>query len=462
MERQHDNFELSGEPKPGRLNTAVFAIIAFTAAISVVLFGAVDSVTWIVLTFVWVVAAVLITIEAMTRGVKVSLDTLQLPIVGLLLIGVIQLLPLGSVPVDGLTTAASSTLSADPYATRLFVLKLAVFVFFFAACLSYIDSDRRLKILLYGIVAFGAVMAFYGIMQRLANPDGIYGLRETPQAIPFGPYVNQHHFASLMLMTGGLAASVVFSDRIGRNTRFACAAALVIMGSAVVFTSSRGGLLGFGAMIGLVAFFKLARDREAASRSTEARETLRHRATVFAGLIALTAVIVGVVLFLGAGDSLLRGTGVVNADADFSSGRFHFWPIALTIFFAHPILGAGFDAFAVSFTQHDTRSGLFRVEQAHNDYLQILADAGIVGFIFVAAFIVLLFKKGVATVAATRGTRRAAAIGALAGCFGLLIHSFFDFPLRTFANSFFFLILVTMATVNIDDHDTPASEPNLT
>jgi hypothetical protein len=45
--------------------------------------------------------------------------------------------------------------------------------------------------------------------------------------------------------------------------------------------------------------------------------------------------------------------------------------------------------------------------------------------------------------------RRGVALGALAGCFGIAIHSFFDFPLRTPANSLVFLILATLATVQI-------------
>jgi hypothetical protein len=50
--------------------------------------------------------------------------------------------------------------------------------------------------------------------------------------------------------------------------------------------------------------------------------------------------------------------------------------------------------------------------------------------------------------------RKSAARGALAGCFGILIHSFFDFPLRTPANAFFFLLLTVIATVSIPNWKT--------
>ncbi len=122
----------------------------------------------------------------------------------------------------------------------------------------------------------------------------------------------------------------------------------------------------------------------------------------------------------------------------------------MKIFLDYPIFGAGLDSFGTAFTRYDTWNGTFRVEQAHNDYLQVLAEAGILGFACIAGFIFLLFKQSLQIIGtASDNFRRSAAIGALAGCFGILVHSFFDFPLRTTANAFFFLILVVVATTSI-------------
>ena len=136
------------------------------------------------------------------------------------------------------------------------------------------------------------------------------------------------------------------------------------------------------------------------------------------------------------------------SDDDITTGRSHFWWVALQIFFDHPIIGAGFDSYGVAFTRYDTWSGAYRVEQAHNDYLQILADAGISGFICITAFIILLFRQGVQAIKnKTDKFVFNGVIGALAGCFGILIHSFFDFPLRTPSNALYFLMLAALATV---------------
>jgi O-antigen ligase len=135
---------------------------------------------------------------------------------------------------------------------------------------------------------------------------------------------------------------------------------------------------------------------------------------------------------------------------DFSTGRFHIWQITWQIIRDYPILGAGLDAFGVAYTKYDTSNGNMAVFRAHNDFLQILADAGILGFACVVGFIFLLFKKGLPIISKSKDKfRKSVAIGSLGGCLGILMHSFFDFPLRTPSNMLFFLILATLAIASI-------------
>jgi O-antigen ligase len=89
-------------------------------------------------------------------------------------------------------------------------------------------------------------------------------------------------------------------------------------------------------------------------------------------------------------------------------------------------------------------SGLERVEQAHNDYLQVAADAGIVGLIIGGAFLFLLFRTGFRNIKTSNLYRKGVAVGALGGCFAILIHSLFDFVLHTTAISLMFLTLVSL------------------
>ena len=442
------------DDNPSRLSGIIVVLLCVMLVFSTIAYGAVE--TWAVgflslfagaIVICWIADALL------KKELWVSFSKLQLPLLGLILIGLIQLLPLRSsnISSDLLSIPAASSLSLDPYLTKLAVVQLIIYFIFFAAALSFINIQTRLRKIVVAIVIFGALMAFFGILQRLAGVEGIYGLRPSPN-IPFASFVNQHHFAAFMEMTIGLTLGLIFGKATDKDKRFLLLIAAVLMGIAIVMTSSRGGMLSlFGILAFVIVANLLKKQKDENKSSTENRQNYRRNFTIIAGGLALILGLFGAVLLLGGDASLLRGVGVTNQQ-DFTSGRTHFWYVALQIILSHPILGAGLDAFGTAFTRFDTWNGTFRIEQAHNDYLQILADAGIVGFACVASFIYLLFKNSLHAVGdALNRFRRNAAIGALAGCFGILIHSFFDFPLRTPANAFFFLTFVVLATNSISN-----------
>ena len=418
----------------------MFFLICFLPAFGTIVFGAVDLATWVVITVIAAAMAMIWLIDGWRgKGYLVNTSPIQLPLVGWVLIGFFQLLPI-----------FESTISLEPYATRLFEGRLVIFAFFFCACLTFINNEKRLRRVVWFIVIFGAGLAFFSVLQRLANPEGIYGMRRSAQAITFGPFVNQHHFAGFMAMTAGPGLALLFGGDLRRDRRILVAFSVVIMGVAVVMTSSRGGLLAFTATLAFTVIATLAFGRAKKNERVGGTTPTRLLA-VGAGGIALLLLIFGSALLLGGNDALFRGTGVTAVPAgDISNGRYHIWPIAISIFLEHPFVGAGFDAFGVAFTKFDSWPGELRVEQAHNEYLQTLADAGVVGFLCLLAFLGMLFRKGFQVIRDSgAGFRRNAAVGALAGCFGIVVHSFFDFPLRTYSNGFVFLILSAIATVNI-------------
>lgn len=436
------------------LSRSIYIILAVLMIFSVVAFGAVD--VWMI--GVNSVLSSLIVIfwcidSFKNREVKFNTNFLQIPFLGLIALGLIQLLPIGNSgnASEIVSISPSSTLTLNPYLTRLFVIQLVIAFIFFAASLTFINNRKRFQSVSLTIIVFGSIMALFGILQYLVNPESIYGLRDSKQAIPFASFFNRHHFAAFMEMTIGLTLGLLFGDATKQNKKIFFIIAAVVMGMAILLTGSRGGIISLLCVIGFVMFWNFFKNREIKDMDADEdvkRFFLTRNLVLFGGGLALIAFLFLGVLFIGGDQSLLRGFGLAGVEGDVTTGRSHFWRIALQIFFAHPIIGAGFDAFGVAFTRYDTWSGAFRIEQAHNDYLQILADGGIIGFSCVAAFIVLLFKQGIKTIRThTDKFVMNGSIGALAGCFGILIHSFFDFPLRTPSNVFFFLMLVTLSVV---------------
>jgi len=422
-----------------RTSRTIFALLFVVPIFAVLLYGSTDIGALIPLGLLIGGLAGLWIVRTWRSGTfELHQNAILLPLLGLLLLGLFQLLPLGNAGIQAgaLSVPGSNALTLDPFWTKFFLIRLVGYILFFAAALTFIDTEGRYRRAVAVILVFGGLIAFVGILQKLASPDAIYGVRKHVGAIPFGPYINSHHFASLMVLVSGIAIAHLPGTGIGKQVKLLVGIAAAVMAIAVPFTSSRGGVLAYFAMlsVAVLAWFY--------------RGTTEKRASwlpIAVGGVALGLIVVGSLIYLGGETSMLRGFGFENQSSDVSSGRLHFWSVTWNIFLANPIIGAGLDAFGVAFTQFDTHSGMYRIEQAHNDYLQILADGGVIGFGLIMAFIVLLVKGSIRRIQEESDPfLRTTIIGGLAGCVGILVHSLFDFPLRTAGNAFVFLLVIAV------------------
>jgi len=310
----------------------------------------------------------------------------------------------------------------------------------------FVDTPKRLRLLVRTITIFGFFLAIFGLTQSFTSPTRVYWIREMPQSQAFGPFINRHHFAGYMELTIALPLGLIFSNAVEREKKFIYMFAAGLMAVALVMTNSRGGIVSLVAELLFLVSMMGIRRRHGKKR-VEKRPRIKSAAMKAGLALALVIALFGGVVLLGGEDALSRLVGSVNTD-DPTTGRAHFWSVTVDIIKNHPVIGTGLGAFGVVYTVYDTRNGLYRLEQAHNDYLQVLSDGGIVGAILGLVFLVALFRMGFARRESRDDFRRGVATGALAGCFAVLVHSFFDFTLHTTSNSLLFLVLAALATMN--------------
>ncbi len=374
-----------------------------------------------------------------SRKLRFSRSPLQLPLLGLFLLGLFQLLPL----------RGGGALSLDSYSTRLALVQVAALLVYFAAALAYIDSPKRLRLVVRVVTIFGFALAFFGLLQHFTSPDRIYWLKELPQSTPFGPFYNRHHFAGYMELTMALPLGLLFTGAIEREKRPLYIFAVAFMGIALVMTNSRGGLIALAAEVVFLLMLTGFRRGEERAEGDARRPAGRLKvAAVRAGLaLAMVLALIGGALLFGGEEALSRVVGTVNLE-DPTTGRAHFWSVTLRVIKDHPLVGTGLGSFGAAYTQYDTRNGLYRLEQAHNDYLQLASDAGLLGVVLGLFFVVVLFRAALARRETEDVFRAGVATGALVGCFAVLVHSFFDFTLHTTSNALLFLVLAALATIN--------------
>jgi O-antigen ligase len=363
-----------------------------------------------------------------------SSETLQIPLMGATIYAFIQIIPLGSRSVAGLE-GIPNTISLDPFATWTTALQLIAFSIFFTVLLTSLSSAVRIRRFFSLIAVFGFFFAFFAILQSVVSPEKIYGIYDVSLGAPYGSFVNRNSFAAYMEMAAALPLGLVFVGAVIKEKRLLYITAIALMGVSLLLCRSRGGLVAFIAE--LILLFFLTR-----------QSTTRKNILLRAGLVILLifAIIAGAI-FVGGDTSLTRFADTASSN-DLSSERAHIWSVTTKVIAANMPLGAGFGAFAVAYTPFDDASGLARVEQAHNDYLQVLADAGIPGLILGLLFLFFFFRHGRNISSIRNAYRRGIALGAFAGCFAVLVHSIFDFVLHVTAVALLFLSLMALLSAS--------------
>src|SRR6185436_12769521 len=234
----------------------VFLIICVAIVLSALAFGTVHY--WALAIFNLGSLAILILwlVDAWTLGtLRISKNLLQLPLLGTVVLGLIQLLPLRSGSGGSLSLPITQALSLDPNATRLVLVQISSLLVYFAATLVFTDTPHRLHILVRTIIIFGFFLALFGLTQSFASPNRVYWFRELAQSTAFGPFINRHHFAGYMELTIALPLGLLFGNAIEKEKRLLYLFAACLMGVALVLTGSRGGIISLLAEILFFALF---------------------------------------------------------------------------------------------------------------------------------------------------------------------------------------------------------------
>jgi O-antigen ligase len=328
---------------------------------------------------------------------------------------------------------------------------LALFLLGAARLVSAVGARRIVR----PIVIFGALLALEGIVQYGLTVNDyqplIYGFWKPENLTrPFGPFVNPNHFAGWMLMALPLALAMFYDLLIatmrsapgGRSGRIelvsspqfgalvATAGINLVMALSLIMTRSRSALVAF-AIGALIAAWTIAR-----------RQRTRTAKILVAASAA--ALLLGAAAWAGT-DALVTKFTEPQGNKSFFA-RVSAWKDAVRIAHDFPLTGTGLDGFGTAMQQYQTMS-VGHFAEAHNDYLQIAAEGGLlVGVPAIAALVVF--------VAAVRRRFREAPkdgstywlrVGAVLGLVSIGLQSLVEFSLQMPGNAALFALLAAVA-----------------
>ncbi len=361
------------------------------------------------------------------------------PMLALLIVAIVQFLPLA----DG----ERGTISYNSYSTLQAAIKLFTSISFLILFASFVNTDERRNIAIKVIIGVCVLIALVGIGQSYIG-------KMIWQRGSYGPFVNRNHFAGFLEMGVGLVGGLIIGRSVRREMMAVYVSCALAMCAGIVLSASRGGAL---ALVAEVIFLAIvAIPTFISSRSVDRQRRLGLIVRSAGAMVLGIAAIFGS-LFLVGSEGLVQNIAQSQSESQnelLASERYSrrdIWSATSNMIKDHPWLGVGLGAYQFAYTRYDQSSGIQRVEQAHNDYLQIVADAGLIGGSIVLVFVILLFARGVSAAQARDRRRRSIILGALAGCFAIAIHSFVEFNLQITSNALLFLALAALATEKIDN-----------
>jgi O-antigen ligase len=371
---------------------------------------------------------------------------LFLPLLALVGFAWLQTLPLGGVnDVGGIQQKFWHTLSADPYNTRRFALKLLALSLAGLLLSRYTTSQRRLRALIWVILGTGVASALFGLLRQTVQADETgFILPYLPLGSGYGQFINRNHFAFLMELTLGLTLGLMLGGERNRERSLNYVAVSIPLWLALVLSNSRGGLF---SMLSLVLFVALLRRNTRPERSRRAR--LVKAALAFCLLFVL---VVGSV-WVG-GDPLMSRLETVSDEVSNPTQegvrRLEVWRATWNLIEDHWLAGVGFGGYWAAFPQYHYASGELIPQEAHNDYLEILASGGLIGLGLVAWFVLTFVHCARRRLRHAEAGQRAARLGALAGLSAVAVHSFFDFGLHITAIA---LIATALAVIAVREEE---------
>ncbi|MFQ5777828.1 MAG: O-antigen ligase family protein [Terriglobia bacterium] len=342
---------------------------------------------------------------------------------------------------------AYAGLSAYPPATRAEVWELFAVGAFFLLLHNQLSSPERLERFTTGLLLFAAVLAVFGILQSVSFNGKLYWTWELPQGgTPFGPFINRNHYAAWVLLLVPLAWVKLARRHPRRELQFFWGLVLFLLGLSIMLSRSRAGTLLF--VLGLLLAWFFGRRRRSSGRLSM---------WLPLGLILLAAL---ATLALDTGKVVSRWGALSEAVAGTEEGgrhRWQMWRDTGGMIADHLWLGSGLETFGVLSDSYRSFYSNRQWLRAHNDYLQWLAETGLVGGTLAVWFLVVFARTAAEKLRlAHQDPRRRLCVGAFVGCLLVLLHSLVDFPLRVPANALLFAALLAVLSAPVALKQTPS------
>jgi len=335
------------------------------------------------------------------------------------------------------------------YMARQEMIHILLYAFLFFAVVSNLYGQDESEAVVYTLTVVATLAASYAVAQFLHHSNQVWNHVSPYPGRASGTYINPDDLAGFLEMVLPLALAFLLAGRVSVITRVLLSYAILCILAGITVTFSRGGWIAAGMGMMMLLGFLVCHQNH------------RLRA-ILVLLVLLTAGGAFTTHYLSKSVTYTRRIAKADEtapDVVDTSARLQMWNAALKMGKDHLWLGVGPGLFDYRFREYRPEGFQQRPQHAHNDYLELFADWGLVGVIVVFSGIGLFSFGLIKTWPHVRreenafgsgmSDRYAFFLGGMSGLFALSVHSLVDFNLHIPANAMTGIVIMGVLASNI-------------
>jgi putative inorganic carbon (HCO3(-)) transporter len=307
------------------------------------------------------------------------------------------------------------------------------FLSFFLLCVLIIEEvrgERRMRLMIASVLLVTILTSLYGVIQRLGYPLVDWIPEHYTRVMSF--YGNPNFFGTHLVAVIPLLLVLSIGSR-GKRKLFSVLA-LTLASACLIFSETRGAWIGAAFSLVFLVFL--------------IRKTRMVRFDLKSMVPLMAVVLVMILLLFLSRDVLSRRMSQLWSSHGSALMRIHTWEVVLNMIKVSPILGTGLGTFPIIFPKYkypgfESDVPFGNLLHAHNEYLEIWAEVGLLGLAVLLWLVVSFFRYTLRNLKESRDGLFA--IGLISGIAGVLADSLFSPSLRWTGPAFTFWLFFGMA-----------------
>lgn len=317
---------------------------------------------------------------------------------------------------------------------------LATYIALFYITLHTVRTRDQQRHLVYVILLVSVIISVIALLKHFSPVDLAWWSYPdlSPDIVGItGPYANHNHLAGYLEMTIPLLLGLFLTRTRRSGILYLMLYVTAILLFTHILTLSRGGWVSLGLALFAMASILLLQQR---FRQKKILSLIMTGTAIVLLFILSSTQTVERILTLTENETVL-GAG----------GRMFAWQGIGQMIIDNPLFGTGPGSFATVFTQYQPPGIAARFFYAHNDYLHIIAETGLILIPILCWLLYTVFAIGLNKLQNPSRQVWGITLGALTGILAMLIHSISDFNLHIPANAVVFTVLAALVCIRVEE-----------